>query len=408
MILERIIFNVLAFSFFLVIFFKMIKKNDTNYTYVLIIQAVGIAISFLGLIIRIKFNFVLVALTYLLSIILPIAIIVFENNGLYLSEIIFYNLARYYNKRGNLEKSKTILQNAIEKFPNSYILHKQLADTYENNNQKQIAVDEYLRASEINVRDYNLKIKTINLLIEENKLIDAEKMANAILIEKPDCYEASILLGDILYNQDKFKEAINIYLQAINYNPNQYDLYYNLGIMYTAINDFQSAKECYEKAAELNSILYLVKYNLGQIALLYNEVDEAEKYFYECINDDSILEDAYYYLSYICMLKGEKESAIEYLNNAVENNEELYNKAIKETVFRTIIEKINKPSSDAKERKKISQKEQKNMKHLEETCAIVGELNPNDIKALRKIRKIEQEKEKKEIENKINDKTIGR
>lgn len=397
MIFERVVFNVLAFVLFIIVFFKMIKKNDTNYTYILIAQAIGIAISFIGLVFRIKLNLVLLVLTYVVSVLLPIAIIICENKGLYLSEIIFMNVAKYYYKKGDIKKSKEILQNAIEKFPNSYFLHKQLASVYENNNETKIAVDEYIRASEINTNDFTMKIKTVNLLRQEEKNIEAERLVNDVLKEKPDCYEASIILGDLLYEQEKYKDAINVYLQAINYNPYEYDLYYNLAIIYTAINDFQSAKDCYEKAAELNSMLYAAKYDLGQIAILYDEIDEAQQYFFECLNDDSILDDAYYYLSYISMLKGDKETAIEYLNNAVEDNEELYNKALKEAVFRPIIEKINKPENTSKERKRVTDKELKNMRHLEDTCAIVGGLNHNDIKVLRKIRTMEMENKEKEV-----------
>lgn len=39
MIIERIIFNVIAFALFVIIFLKMIYKNDTNYTYILAVQA---------------------------------------------------------------------------------------------------------------------------------------------------------------------------------------------------------------------------------------------------------------------------------------------------------------------------------------------------------------------------------
>lgn len=47
--LERIIFNILAFSLFTIIFFKMIRKNDTNYIAILILEALGIAIGFIEL-----------------------------------------------------------------------------------------------------------------------------------------------------------------------------------------------------------------------------------------------------------------------------------------------------------------------------------------------------------------------
>ena len=44
-----------------------------------------------------------------------------------------------------------------------------------------------------------------------------------------------------------YKEAVNIYQNALRYNPTSYELNYNLGIAYTMLNDFQNAKICYEK-----------------------------------------------------------------------------------------------------------------------------------------------------------------
>ena len=40
MLVEKIIFNVLAFSLFVFVFFKMIKRNDSNYVVILCIQAI--------------------------------------------------------------------------------------------------------------------------------------------------------------------------------------------------------------------------------------------------------------------------------------------------------------------------------------------------------------------------------
>ncbi len=45
MIIEKIIFNLLAFTLFIIIFFKMIKRNDTTYLDILILQFIGIAIN---------------------------------------------------------------------------------------------------------------------------------------------------------------------------------------------------------------------------------------------------------------------------------------------------------------------------------------------------------------------------
>ena len=352
--------------------------------------------SFIGLIFRVNLPISIYIITYIIAILLPLVVIIFEKKGLYFPEIIYLNLAKFYYAKQDNDKAKEVLMNILEKYPNSYYLHKQLAIIYEETENIDIAVDEYMRASEINKLDYNLPLKTATLLKSITRNEEAVRILNELLKRKPESYEASCLLGDILYEQENYKEAVNVYLQALNYNPDNYELYYNLGMVYTRLNDFQSAKEYYEKAAELHSLLYHAKYDLGQIALLYNELEEAEEYFEQCINDDDLVDEAYYYLAYIYMLKGDKDKAIQYLNIAVEGNEEIYKKANKELVFKMVIGKIRKPVNGAsnKEKRKITKKELETIKYLEKTSEVVGNLNQNDIKAIRRLRKLEQEQGK--------------
>lgn len=395
MIIERLIFNVVAVALFTVIFLKMIHKNDTNYIYILGVEALGILIGFLGLIFRVNLPTIIIIITYIISIIIPLTVIIFEMKGIYLSEIIYMNIARYYAYKDNNAKAKELLMKIIEKYPNSYYLHRELAQICEKIGDIDISIDEYIRVLDINIQDFEIQLKLGNLLNVQGRKQEGEKVLKELLRKKPDYYEASCLLGDILYEEENYKEAANVYLQALNYNPDKYELYYNLGMVYTKLNDFQSAKEYYEKAAELNSLLYHAKYNLGQIALLYNEIEEAEEYFLECINEEDLTDEAYYYLAYIEMLKGDKENAIRYLNTAVEENEELYKRATKELVFKMIINKIKKPTHNENiKKKKLTKKEIRTIKHLEKTCELVGNLSQNDMKAIRKLKTKYEDKER--------------
>ena len=44
--LEKLIFSLLACSLFIIIFFKIIRRNDANYIILLVLQAIGIAVAF--------------------------------------------------------------------------------------------------------------------------------------------------------------------------------------------------------------------------------------------------------------------------------------------------------------------------------------------------------------------------
>lgn len=396
--LERIIFNVVALGLFLFLFFRMIQKNDTNYIYILVLQAIGITIAFFSLIIRMQLPILVLIITYILSIIIPIIVILIEKKGITLTEVIFLSIAKWYEKIGQEEKAKQALLYLVEKDLNSYYGHKALAEIYERENDLEVATEEYIRAANIRPNEDKIQYKIADLFHQTGKSDDAVKVLKELLKRKPEWEDASILLGDIYQEQERFKEAVSVYLDAIQYHPENYDLYYNLGMVYTRLNDFQSAKEYYEKAAELNSLLYHAKYNLGQIALLYNELEEAEQYFEECLQDEELEEDAYFYLAYIAMLKGDEEKAIQYLNVAVDENPEIYDRIKQELIFKLILNKVEKPNKNRTPKKKQikpTKKEKEAMLHLKHTYELVGNLNHNDIKAMKIIqtkRKEEQEK----------------
>ena len=81
MLIEQLIFIVISFAIFVYMFLRMIRNNDTTYVIILVLEFVGIAISFIEALFSMKLNMVFILLKYLLSIILPIAIIILEKRG---------------------------------------------------------------------------------------------------------------------------------------------------------------------------------------------------------------------------------------------------------------------------------------------------------------------------------------
>ena len=68
--IEKIIFNVLAFTLFIILFFKLIRKNDTSYIVILAIEFVGIFLNFMELVTPIYWNIWVRFLMYILAVII--------------------------------------------------------------------------------------------------------------------------------------------------------------------------------------------------------------------------------------------------------------------------------------------------------------------------------------------------
>lgn len=377
MLAEKIIFNILAFSVFIVMFFKMIKKNDTSYVIILCMQGLGIAISFIEIIFTLKVSIFFKFVIYLISVIIPIIIIYIEHKGMNFSEIIYIALAKSMMFINKTKTTKDILIRLVSRYPESYYGHKMLAEIYEKEGGMRKAIDEYVQVIDINKKDYESYYKISYLLNDLGKKDEAGEMLEELLRKKPDMLDATILLGDIYCEQERYKEAANIYNDAIKYNPVSYELYYNMGIVYTMLNDFQNAKNCYEKAAAINTLLYNGYFNLAQISLIYNDLDEAEKYFTKCIESEEIEPKAYYNLAKIYMIKGDKENAVKFLNIAIELDHGFYKKADAEPIFIPIKSLINYPDMEEEQNiiNTLTKKELKVQEHLDKTMKLVGKLN---------------------------------
>ena len=408
MFIEQLIFMFVSFAIFIYMFFRMIKNNDTTYVVLLVIEALGIALNFAGILSRTEQNMILLILKYIFAVLLPILIIALEKRGFYLSEIININLAKLYFMLGNNKKAKQALLNLLNRNPNSYKAHKMLAEIYEQEGGLRRAIDEYVLAVDINKKDYNSYYKVANLLNTLDKKEEASQMLFTLLSKNPQMEEASMLLGEILIETENYKEAVNVYQEALKYNPGSFDINYNLGIAYTMLNDFQSAKRYYEMAAEINSLAYNTRYSLAEIALIYKELEEAEKRFLEAIEEDELAADSYYELSKISLIKKDKDKAIKYINIAIDiDSSKIVPKVKKDPIFIPIMAKISIPFNleerEDKENDKLTKKEKKCKEHLEEMVDITRTLSYQDINLLKKNveeRPKYKEKEEEEIEQK--------
>lgn len=405
---EKIIFNLFAFSLFILIFLKLIRKNDTSYVYLLVLQFIGIAINFIELSLGKSFGLIIKLIMYILSVFIPIFFIWLEYaKKIEFAEVFYLMVAKISILIGKEEISKKYLLQLISKYPNSYKGHKMLAELYEENEKYELALEEYEKVYEFNQKDQDIYIKIGKLYGNVGRENEAIEIFSDLLKKRPDYYEASMILADILNSKQEYKEAVQVYMAALKYRPADYDLYYNLGMTYTMINDFAKAKECYEKAARINSTLYHARYSLGQLNLLYGDLEEAEKYFMECIDAEEVEAGAYYYLARIAMIKGETDKAKNYANIAIEENPTIYEKMAEENIFMPIIDEVNKPKINVEGKKKnkkklLSKKEILIDMHLDNTCKLVGKLNNNDIEMIENVKRT-----KKQEINYDQDRQIG-
>ena len=364
--------TMLIITIFIFTFLKMIKKNNSNYFYLILLEFIGILLIFIYILNGIPLNDIVYLIVYLLSVCIPIIINLLEKKGIYIDQIISILKAK---KQNDISK----LLDIIDKYPDSFIAHKTLAEIYEEKKEYEKSADEYFRAIQLKENDYKTYINLANMLIKNNSNEQASEVLQKLLSIKPDYIDGTFLLGKIYYEEGKYKEAISVYNQSLNYNPSNYYLYYNLGMVYTRLNDFQKAKDCYKKAAIINSLTDISNLNAGQIYMIYKDYTKAEEYFSETIQseDDKISAYSYYNLAKIRLIQNNKEQAIKYINMAIEIYPSIIKRVENDDLFIPILAQIkNQKEKDVET--KLEKNQENIIKYLGNTFEVVETLT-NDV-----------------------------
>jgi len=371
--IEKIIFSLISFLLFVYIFiFKLIKKNDTTYLFAIISQALGIALNFIQILFNVLNSAFFVIVAYLLCIIIPTLILVLELKGINASEYLSVGISKIFIIFGNRKKAKDILNNLVSKYDKSYLGHKTLAEIYQEEGGMRKAIDEYVKVLDIRSNDYKSYFKISKLLNELGKKDEAIEMLKILSKQKPELYEPSKMLGDLLLEKENYKEAINAYTQAIKNDLEKSEAYYDLGIAYSRMNEFSFAKQCFLKATQIDSNLYNAYYRLGQISLLYRDINEAEKFFMQSIYGETEIK-SFYQLAKIYMMKNDKSKSAMFLNKATEISKEFYQKALEEPIFFSIKDQILKTENDVQYEE--SEKERNISEYLDNTYLLTKVLD---------------------------------
>lgn len=192
---EQILFSLIALLLFFYIFiFKLIKKNDTTYLVILIIQAIGILLNFIQIIFDIFAGLTFKLIIYTLCLIIPLIVLILESKGVNFSEIIYVCTSKILIAFGKRKNAKDLLINLVSKYDKSYSGHKMLAEIYEKEGGMRKAIDEYVKVLDIRGDDYKSYFKISKLLNDLEKKNEAIEMLSILVKKKPELYEASKML----------------------------------------------------------------------------------------------------------------------------------------------------------------------------------------------------------------------
>lgn len=198
-----------------------------------------------------------------------------------------------------------------------------LADILENREMYAEANEVYNEINEDSVAYYSAQVKKANNYVALQDYKNAEILLKSLALESPENYQVLLDLGDVLRLQNKPKEAIRFYEQALEKLPEgasqQWVLYYALGVSYEANGQWHKAEENLVKALGISQNNYLIQNYLGYSWLKQGKnVESAFGMVVDAYNQQSTdghITDSLGWAFYQLGMYGQ---AIEYLEKAAE------------------------------------------------------------------------------------------
>lgn len=378
--IELIIFGIISLVLFTYIAKRSLEIRSYVSNIILILNIVGIIIMPLIYVKTNKIYMVSRIISLILGIILPIVIIIIEylTKVSYDEKIILY-IAEFYEFTKNRKKAKDIIVKYLEKYDDSYLLHKKLATIYEKEGGTRKAIDEYVEAVSIKGTDYESYFRVIELLEYLDKKDEAITLIERLLKVYKRYPKAYIMYANLILEKGNLKEVAKIYEEGLSYNKESKEIMYNLASIYVRLNEYSLAKKNLESIFKLDKKSHIVCLNLAQIAMIEREYSEAKMYLDIAKKEKEIEDIVYYEIAKINVLERKEEEAISNLNKALEINPNIIVKINATEIFKEIRHHtIMKVELIQRKRVEIEEKYVDTINMLEEALELIMIMDKNE------------------------------
>ena len=83
----------------------------------------------------------------------------------------------------------------------------------------------------------------------------------------------NVQMGNLLFDSQKFEEAIRYYETALKFDPKNPDVIVDLGVCYFNLDEFEKAKGYFQQALDIDPNHVNALYNIGVVAVRLKEMD---------------------------------------------------------------------------------------------------------------------------------------
>jgi tetratricopeptide (TPR) repeat protein len=192
--------------------------------------------------------------------------------------------------------------------------HWGLANAYEGVQRYQESFDEMRQTAELDPNNFDVRVKLGNYYLVGAKqspaaLGEAERLAKQVLEKDPNHIEAHILLGSVLFAQNKKQEALAELNRAVELNPQRVESYLSLARFYVQTNDIAGAEAVYQRAISISSGSAMAHYEYGKFLVGAQRLNEAEAEFQRAVQAEPQNREAQFILASFYLVNKQSDKA---------------------------------------------------------------------------------------------------
>ncbi|MEZ4938250.1 MAG: tetratricopeptide repeat protein [Crocinitomicaceae bacterium] len=176
---------------------------------------------------------------------------------------------------------------------------------------------------EINIYAQEKEYEIGKRLFSEGDLEGAYLHYSKSLKEEKD-YRTYMGRAQVLINQQKYKEALKDYTDAIELEPEDSRIYYNRGNCFLEMGEEQAAYADFNKAIDLDPANYHAYNSRGYLYFSKDSTEKAEEDFLRAISLSLNFRRAYFNLADLYVAKNQQEIALELIAEYIQHNQEDY------------------------------------------------------------------------------------
>ena len=184
------------------------------------------------------------------------------NRVLFFDSNEFENIISYYLENGKINFAKKAIKLGLEQHPDSS----------------------------------NLALFEIEILIFENKLDNAEKLLEGLILSEPSNEEIYIQKANIYSKKKLHKKAILCLKKILDFNTDNAEVYSLIGVEYLFLEDFENAKNNFIKCLNYDDSDYSALYNIVYCFEILEQNDKAIDYLNTYLNSNPYCEVAWHQL----------------------------------------------------------------------------------------------------------------